>query len=683
MFFNRELSWLKFNERVLMEAAIESSPILERLKFIAIFSSNLDEFFMVRVASIMDQIKVGYNDLDPSGLKPAEALSAIGEDVNRLLETQMTLEAKCIAEFDKYKIGLISKEALTLSDLKMLKVFFDVHVFPVLTPMGVDFSRPFPLIANKSTYIAVKLLIEDDYKLGLVQVPSGLDRFVCLPSDRGYQRFCLLEDVITLFLNQLYSGFEVLGSNVFRVTRNGDINLIEEGAEDLLEVIEEAVKGRKWAEAIRLEVEEEIDGWFLSLLMRELNVSERQVFKISGIIDKTLWFKFKPNVRGIQLSNKTYTPKRMPFMAKKNIFKTIRDKDIFVHHPYESFDFVVDFIKQASRDDNVLAIKQTLYRVSGNSEIVKALGEAAEAGKQVTVLVELMARFDEENNIIWAKKLEQKGAHVIYGVYGLKTHSKITLVVRREKNKIKRYVHLGTGNYNDQTAKLYTDMGLLTAKESYGVDASIFFNMLSGFSQSINTHTLTVAPHHMRSTFKRLIRREIENASQGKKAHIIAKMNSLVDEEIIQKLYEASQKGVKIELIVRGICTLVPGVPGLSENILVKSIVGDFLEHSRVFYFLNDQRPEVYLSSADWMTRNLNRRVELLFPIEDEEILKRIHLILKLALKDNQKSWVLTSDGTYVRQVSSDKREISLQNTLKTLEYNDDAEFINAIKESM
>ena len=683
MFFNRELSWLNFNERVLREAAIEESPLLERLKFCAIFSSNLDEFFMVRVASIWDQIKLGYDVLDPSGMTPNEIMTQVESEVHRLLDVQKKLECKCIEDLEKLNVYLIKRDALTLSDLKFLKVFFDLHVFPVLTPMGVDFGRPFPLISNKSTYISVKLWVEDQYRLGLVQIPTGLDRFVELPSDNNVIRYCLLEDVITLFLNQLYSGFEVLGSSIFKVTRNGDINLIEEGAEDLLEVIEEAIKSRKWAEVIRLEVESTMDPWFLNILKTSLQVSDHQIYEVDGIIDKTLWFKFSPRVKGVQLSIKPHQPKKLPFMLKKNIFKTIRENDIFIHHPYESFDYVVDFIKQASKDENVLAIKQTLYRVSGNSEIVKALGEAAEAGKQVTVLVELMARFDEENNINWAKKLEQKGAHVIYGLYGLKTHSKITLVVRREKQKIKRYVHLGTGNYNDQTAKLYTDMGLFTAKESYGVDASIFFNMLSGFSQSINTHTLTVAPYHMRGYIKKCIRREMENADQGKPAHIIAKMNALVDEEIIQKLYEASQKGVKIELIVRGICTLVPGVMGLSENITVKSIVGEFLEHSRIYYFLNDQSAEIYLSSADWMTRNLNRRVELLFPIEDEVIAKRILVTLKLALADTEKSWWLRPDGGYDHAQKNGGKSIHFQNVLKTLTYEDDISFINAIKESM
>jgi polyphosphate kinase len=683
MFFNRELSWLKFNERVVREADLPDRPILERLKFCAIFSSNLDEFFMVRDATILDQIKVGYEGLDPSDMRPQEVFDAIHAEVNTLTKLQEAIERRCLEDLGTFGIYLVERKALTLSDLKALKVYFDINVFPVLTPMGVDFSRPFPLIANKSTYIAVKLMVDGIYRLALVQVPTGIDRFIALPSENAVQRYCLLEDVITLFLNQLFIGFEVLSSCIFRITRNGDINLIEEGAEDLLDVIEEAIKSRKWGEVIRLEIEAHSDAWLLNVIMTSLQVKDNQVFYTTGIIDKTLWFRFNPPGDRQKLSAERYVPRTLPYMSKKNIFKTIREGDVFLHHPYESFDYVVNFIKQASKDDNVLAIKQTLYRVSGNSEIVKALGDAAEKGKQVTVLVELMARFDEENNINWAKKLEQKGAHVIYGLYGLKTHSKITLVVRREKQKIKRYVHLGTGNYNDQTAKLYTDMGLFTCKESIGVDASVFFNMISGFTQSIQTHTLTVAPYQMREHFIKLIDREKCNAEHGKKGHIIAKMNSLVDEEIVRKLYEASQKGVKIELIVRGICTLVPGVKGLSETISVTSIVGEFLEHSRVYYFLNDHNSEIYLSSADWMTRNLNRRVELLFPIEDAVIAERIKRILALELADTKKAWRLKSDGYYVRKTSDTGTALSAQEVLKTLPYDDDQTFINALKERM
>jgi polyphosphate kinase len=680
MFLNRELSWLKFNERVLFEADHTETPILERLKFCAIFSSNLDEFFMVRVASIKDQINVGYDTPDPSDMTPKETFSAIHKCVNRLLVDQEDIERRCLKTLSENHVDIVKGVNLEADDLKILKSYFDLNVFPVLTPMGVDFGRPFPLISNKSIYIAVKLMVDNVFRLALVQVPAGIDRFVKLPGKNKTLRYTLLEEVIKQFIDELFMGNDVLASCVFRITRNGDINLIEEGAEDLLMVIEEAVKNRKWGETIRLEMEAHKDLWLSNVLMSALQIEPNQVFIVEGIVDKTLWFKFNPPRIKRSLSNPVYTSRKLPFMKKKNIFKTIRDQDVFVHHPYDSFEFVTDFLKQASKDDNVLAIKQTLYRVSGNSEIIKALSEAAERGKQVTVLVELMARFDEENNINWAKKLEQKGAHVIYGLYGLKTHSKITLVVRREKQRIRRYVHLGTGNYNDQTAKLYTDMGIFTCKESFGSDASIFFNMISGFTHEINTSTLTVSPYQMREKFDALIEQEMLHVENGKEGHIIAKMNSLVDEKVVRKLYEASQKGVKIDLIIRGICTLIPGVKGLSENITVTSIVGEFLEHSRIYYFKNNQEPLMFLSSADWMTRNLDRRIEILFPVEDENNAKRIRMTLALYLEDNKKAWRLMPDGGYEKKRDS-KESLSAQALLKQLPYEDTVDFIKQLTE--
>ncbi len=682
MYFNRELSWLKFNERVLREAEDPSLPILERLKFSAIFSSNLDEFFMVRVASIKEQINIGYQEMDPSGHTPEEIFRKINKEVKELIEKQYIINQKCIKDLTKAGIEIIKQDQYTKEIIDQLKHYFVVQVFPVLTPMAVDFSRPFPLVSNKNMYIAVKLMVENNIKLALVQVPSVLNRLVQFESS-GNIYYVLLEDIIMQFIDQLFVGHEIIATSTFRITRNGDLHLIEDDADDLLMVIEEAIKLRKWGEAIRLEISEGCDPWLLEVLTKSFHLEQNQVYHIKGTMDMTMLFKFRPQKKFSQLKEKPYKPKKMSFMEKKNIFKSIRDGDIFLHHPYESFDYIVEFIKKASKDPRVLAIKQTLYRVSGESEIVKALAEAADRGKQVTVLVELMARFDEENNINWAKKLEQRGVHVIYGIYGLKTHSKITLIVRREMKKIRRYVHLGTGNYNDQTAKLYTDMGLLTCKESFGSDASIFFNMVSGFTNAVYSHTLTVAPYDLRQKFYALIDREIKHAQNGKKGLIIAKMNSLVDKGIVDKLYEASSQGVKIKLIVRGICTLIPGIEGLSENIKVISIVGEFLEHSRIYYFNNNNRPETYLSSADWMTRNLNRRIEILFPIEDKQIAERIYNILDLYLRDNRKAWQLLNDGTYEKKTHDGNKIIAAQEILKTIMYENNQDCINEIKERM
>lgn len=681
-YLNREISWLKFNERVLERAKDASMPILERLKFDAIFSSNLDEFFMVRVASIKEQMIAGYSVADASGYLPEEAFEGINETVLGLLKTQQKLTSECFDELAKQGIKILRRKDFSGKIKDELKEYFDSVVFPVLTPMAVDFGRPFPFVPNKSLNIVSKLEIDGQYKLAIVEVPDVLDRFVRIESSKDIS-YALLEDVIIRFMDQLYVGQKVLSSSVFRVTRNADLNLIEDKADDLLMVIEEAVKKRRWGDAIRLEIESGIDEWSAAELEKILEIEKNQVYLIKGMIDLTCWFSFKPPKKMYNLKSEPFIPKVLPFMKKKNIFKTIRDGDIFLHHPYDSFDFVVNFIKNASIDPSVLAIKQTLYRVSGNSEIIKALSDAADKGKQVTVLVELMARFDEENNINWAKKLEKKGVHVIYGIYGLKTHSKITLVVRKEMKKIKRYVHLGTGNYNDVTAKLYTDMSYLTCREDIGTDATIFFNMVSGFSSQIETQHFSVSPYTLRKDFYGLIDREIRNAKDGNKGLITAKMNSLVDIGIIDKLYEASNAGVEIRLIVRGICTLIPGVQGMSENITVKSIIGEFLEHSRIYCFYNNRHPETYLSSADWMTRNLNRRIELLFPIADSRIAKRIRLVFDLYLADNQRSWQMGSDGEYSKVKSGKKNRVCAHEILKNLEYEDNEEFIKRLKGRM
>jgi len=684
MLLNRELSWLEFNRRVLMEMEDTSTPLLERLKFSAIFSNNLDEFFMVRVAALKNQLSSGYEDVDPSGLTPREKLTTINTRVNELVYLQYEMTSKLLTELRELGVKILRRSEFTPDIVQQIERKFNLEIFPVLTPMAVDFSRRFPLISNKNLYIGIKLLIGLDPKLALVQVPNMLDRLIKVEDSHSKVSYVLLEDIIETFIDKLFLGHQVLSTCQFRATRNGDLNIIEDEAEDLLMVIEEAVKLRKWGETVRLEMVHSDDLWLAKVLQDSLLLESQQVNRIDGILDLTFLFKLKAPKDHPELSRLPYKPKRVPVIDKKNIFKTIREGDIFVHHPFETFDTIIDFIKQASKDPQVLAIKQTLYRVSGDSQIIKALAEAAEKGKQVTVLVELRARFDEENNINWAKKLEQRGVHVIYGIYGLKTHSKITLVVRREKNKIKRYIHLSTGNYNDQTAKVYTDMGIITCRESFGADASIFFNMVSGFVTSVNTSVMSVAPFTLRQKFNDLIDREIHHAKAGHSGRIIAKMNALVDIEIIEKLYEASQAGVKIQLIIRGICALQPGVVGISENIEVVSIVGEFLEHSRIFYFENHRNSEIYLSSADWMTRNLSRRVELMFPIEDPEIATRIKQTLKLYLADNQKSWILGEDGSYTRKRidanSSHTKPIKVQEILKSLEYTTNKDYNDKLK---
>lgn len=675
--FNRELSWLAFNDRVLNEALDKSLPLMERLKYTAIFASNLDEFFMVRVAAIMNQISMGYVERDPSGYTPVESLNAISSKIKGLVSQHEIILTDLIGEMADAGVRIIGKSDYDQDLLQKLELYFNMEVFPVLTPMAVDFTRRFPLVNNKGLYIAVKLLIGFDTKFAIVQVPSVLNRLVQVDKDSEIKGYVLLEDVIDQFIDRLFLGHQVLATTMFRVTRNADLKIVEDEAEDLLMVIEEAVRQRKWGETVRLEIRKGSDSWLKKVLQDALMLNTQHVYEIDGLIDPTFLMKFKfPKGNGI-VEKKNYVPNKLEAFDKKNLFKYIKSNDLFVHHPFESFDVVTDFIKQASKDPQVLAIKQTLYRVSGDSQIVKALGEAADRGKQVTVLVELMARFDEENNINWAKKLEQRGVHVIYGIYGLKTHSKITLVVRKEKNKIRRYLHLGTGNYNDQTAKIYTDMGIFTSRENFGADASVFFNMVSGFATSVNTHVLSVAPYNLRQKFYQLIDNEIRFASEGKKAKISAKMNALVDKEMIDKLYEASIAGVQIRLIVRGICTLIPGVEGLSENITVKSIVGEFLEHSRVYIFHNGGNKKVFLSSADWMSRNLNRRVELMFPVEDPSIAARIGKIMSLYLKDNVKSWYLDSAGSYHKpERVPGEMSIHAQETLKEVKYSDTDEFV-------
>lgn len=653
-YVNRELSWLEFNYRILNESRDKAIPLFERLKFLSITASNLDEFCMVRVASLKDQVHAKYKKTDIAGLRADEQLVLISEKTHHLVDLQYSTYSRSLLPALKQQ-GLEilwEHEELTEKERQYVDSYFRETVYPVLTPMAVDSSRPFPLIRNKSLNIAAlvqKKSGDDTLEFAMVQVPSVLPRVVELPNyEEGVRRIILLEEVIERNIHELFLNYNIVSAHPFRIMRNADFMLDEEEAVDLLEEIQKQLKKRQWGEVIRLEIEEKVDKRLLKILKKELSVENEDIYEISGPLDLTFLMKLYGMGEFDHLKSKTYVPQPVPaLMNEEDIFTNIRKGDILLHHPYQTFDPVVNFVRQASRDPEVLAIKQTLYRVSGHSPIVAALAEAADNGKQVSVLVELKARFDEENNINWAKKLEKAGCHVIYGLMGLKTHCKITLVVRREEDGIRRYVHLGTGNYNDSTARLYTDCGLMTCNPKIGQDATAVFNMLSGYSEPPAWNKLSLAPLWLRSKFIKMIRRETANAREGKRSHIMAKMNSLCDKEIIANLYEASCAGVKIELVIRGICCLKAGVAGLSENISVHSIVGNFLEHARIFCFENDGSPEVYMGSADWMPRNLDKRVEILFPVEDEALKEQVIHILQVQLEDNVKAHILQPDGTY------------------------------------
>lgn len=643
---NRELSWLQFNERILLEAKDKTNRLFERLKFLSITASNLDEFFMVRVASLKDMVDAKFTKPDLAGMKPKEQLVEILKETHEFMGRQYST-------FNRSLLPLLDKEGLTILtaheqmnevQCKFVDDYFDETIYPILTPMAVDSARPFPLIRNKSLNICVLLKGKDEENYATVQVPAVVSRIVELPSDNG-RTVILLEQIIERNIDKLFSNHKVICAYPYRITRNADLSIDEDDAADLLEEIQKQLKKRQRGEAIRLEIEDKCDKNIIKFLKRELNVGDESIYKISGPIDLTFLMKLY-GMEGFEyLKDEKYIPVQSAMINDdEDIFTQISRNDILLHHPYESFDPVVDFVRQAANDENVLAIKQTLYRVSGNSPIIASLAKAADNGKQVTVLVELKARFDEENNIQWAKKLEKSGCHVIYGLMGLKTHSKITLVVRKEDEGIKRYVHLGTGNYNDATAKLYTDMGLLTCNEAIGEDATAVFNMISGYSEPKQWNKLSLAPYWLRDRFLYLIRREATYAKEGRKAFITAKMNSLCDKEIIAALYEASSAGVEINLIVRGICCLKTGIPGISENIHVRSIVGTFLEHSRIFYFGNGGNEEVYMASADWMPRNLDKRVEILFPVEDERLKTEVINVLNIQLADTLKAHILVGD---------------------------------------
>ena len=666
-YVNRELSWLMFDERVLGEATDTSNPLMERLKFLSITASNLDEFFMVRVASLIDMQHAGYSKRDIAQMTIDEQLAAISAKTHELVETQyFVLMHTLLPLMESEGIRFITKhEELTREQGEFVDRYFEEEVYPVLTPMAVDSSRPFPLVRNRTLNIGALIGKpgEESRDFATVQVPGMLNRVVSIPSDEG-RSFILLEEVIERNMHKLFLNYDVFCAYPYRIMRNADLSIDEEEAADLLKEIEKQIKRRQWGEVIRLEVADDIDPGLMEILKKELSVRGDNIYRIAGPIDLTFLMKLY-SLEGFEgLKRDKYVPKPVPEIGDgEDIFEAIRNHDILMHHPYQTFEPVIDFVKSAAKDPDVLAIKQTLYRVSGNSPIIAALAQAAENGKQVTVLVELKARFDEEHNIVWARKLEKAGCHVIYGLVGLKTHCKITLVVRREEDGIRRYVHLGTGNYNDSTAKLYTDVGLLTCSEQIGEDATAVFNMLSGYSEPLYWNRLSLAPLWLKDRFLHLIGREAKNAAAGKRSHIIAKVNSICDKEVIQALYEASCAGVKIELIVRGICCLKPGIKGISENISVRSIVGDFLEHSRIFYFENAGNSEVYCGSSDWMPRNLLKRVEILFPILDEGLKERVIYILETLLADTVKARVEKTDGTYERIERSGRELVCAQDT--------------------
>ncbi|BFT70324.1 polyphosphate kinase 1 [Paenibacillus sp. P36] len=656
-YLNRDLSWIEFNWRVLEEAQDPSTPLLERVKFLAIVSSNLDEFMSVRVAGLKDQIKAGYTKKDFTGYTPAGLIKRIMKRTNKMVNEQYKTYREVTRLLTREGIVFTEYEDLNTSQKKAMDAYYHDIIFPVLTPMAVDQSRPFPLVHNHSVYLAVLLIREgddpdDEPYFAIVQVPSNLSRYISVPSrpNSKKQEFILLEELMEHHIQSLFSGYIPISVHGFRVTRNADLTLNEEGAEDLLEEIEKELRRRRWGSPVRLEVQEGIHPYALAQLQEEFEIEE-QTFEIDGPLDITYFMKLANTLNGFEnLRYPRVNPKYpVEFEDEVDFFEVLKQKDVLVHHPYETFDAVTDFIVHAAYDPKVLAIKMTLYRASGNSLIIQSLARAAESGKQVTVVVELKARFDEERNIAWARMLEKSGCHVVYGLVGLKTHAKITLVVRQEENTLRRYVHVGTGNYNDNTARLYTDVGLFTSNSIIGEDASALFNEITGYSAPHDWQSFAVAPTDLKDKLFELIEREAAHAREGKPAKIIAKMNSLSNQEVVDALYAASQAGVKIELIVRGVCCLRPGVPGLSENITVRSIVDRFLEHSRIYYFQNGDLVDVYLSSADWMTRNLTRRIELMCPVIDPQMKKMMISILNVSLNDNVKARELMSNGMYAR----------------------------------
>jgi polyphosphate kinase len=666
---NRELSWIEFNSRVLDEALDPAQPLLERLKFLSIFSTNLDEFFMVRVSGLQEQLEGSQTLLSPDGLTPATQMRQISERLRPLLEVQTRCLLKQILPgLEQYGVQIIPYSKLNKEQREELRLFFNERVFPVLTPLSVDLSHPFPHISNNSMNLATLVEPEipedgEEPRFARVKVPPNVPRLIPINGE-GYC-FVLLEEVITAHIDMLFPGMRILECRPFRITRDADIEIEEDEAADLLKTVERQLRQRRFGFCVRLEVSAGMSPQMVKVLRNALELVEQDVYTIDGPLNiPDLMALYKLDLP--ELKDRPFNPTTPAVLrSSESIFDAIRHQDILLHHPYESFAPVVEFLRQAAADPNVLAIKQTLYRVGQDSPIVDSLIRAAEMGKQVAVLVELKARFDEENNILWARRLEKVGAHVVYGLIGLKTHAKIALVVRQEKNTLRRYVHLGTGNYNPVTARVYTDLGLFTADPEIGADASDLFNYLTGYSRQARYRKLLVAPVNLRKTITELIRREIGHRQAGRPSGVIAKFNSLTDTSMIEELYAASREGVPIDLIVRSISCLRPAMPEKSETIRVGSIVGRFLEHSRVYRFINGGNEEIYLGSADLMNRNLDRRVEVLFPIEDEKIKERIvREVLEPAFSDNVKMRWLQMDGTYIRLRNSEEKPSNSQETL-------------------
>ncbi len=665
-YINRELSWLKFNERVLAEAAVRENPLLERLKFVAISCSNLDEFFMVRVGTLKNQFDESREWLDPAGMSVTQQLSLIAKAVHKLTKQQYRILAQLVKEMEREQLQFCQPEDLPVFASEWLRKYYENMISPVLTPLAVDASHPFPFLSNRSLNLGVNLLDKaGDTSIAVIQVPGVLPRILEVPCEKRKCCFVFLEDAIRIHCHRLFHGYRIKNIVPFRITRNADFLIDEEEADDLLEEVQRTLRQRKRGRAVRLEIVRSNNKTIKKFLIDELRITEDDLYEINGPLDLTCFAKFADLAGFDHLRHPAIQPQwPLDIPQTDNIFEVIRERDVLLHHPYETFLPVLDFVRLAAEDPQVLAIKQTLYRVSGNSPIVRALAQAAENGKQVTVVVEIMARFDEENNILWARRLEEAGCHVIYGLVGLKTHAKMCLVVRREDGGIRRYVHMSTGNYNDSTARVYTDIGLFTANDQFGADASGFFNVLTGYSDPPVWNKIAVAPLGLRDKILELIHQEIICAQAGNSSRIIAKMNSLVDKEIVAALYKASSAGVTIDLIVRGICVLRPGIPGVSKNITVRSIVGRFLEHSRIFYFKSAGEEKCFLSSADWMPRNLNSRVEILFPVETEQHCRRILDLLELLLSDNQKSHEMKANGSYRRRRVSGKLKNNAQNQL-------------------
>jgi polyphosphate kinase len=653
-FFNREISWVEFNTRVLREALDPSVPLLERLKFLSIFSTNLDEFFMVRISGLQEQLSASPSTLSPDGLTPAAQMKQISERLKPLIQEQ----SRCLLEhvlpgLEQFGVRLLSYRDVADSEKENLKKFFYDRVFPVLTPLTVDPAHPFPYISNISLNLGVLLAapggpVDETPRFARVKIPPNVPRLISVDNKR---RFLLLEELIGAHIAALFPHCPILECQPFRITRDADFEIEEDEAEDLLTSMEQGLRERRFGIGVRLEVSSLMSAPMIDLLSSSLELAPQDVYAIEGPLNiPDLMTLYKLDIP--EAKDKPFEPVvPLHFRPGENVFDVIRAHDVLLHHPYESFVPVVEFLRAAATDPGVLAIKQTLYRVGPDSPIVSALIQAAESGKQVAVLVELKARFDEENNILWARRLERAGAHVIYGVVGLKTHAKLALVVRQEGNGIRRYVHLGTGNYNPATARIYTDLGFFTSNEDFGMDCSEFFNYLTGYSGQTHYRKLAAAPIRLRERLTHFIRREVQNKLTGKPASIFAQCNSLTDPAIIEELYSASAAGVPITLLVRGVCCLRPGIPGKSENIRVASIVGRFLEHLRVYVFANAGAEEIYLSSADLMHRNLDRRVELMFPIEEPNLTERIHReVIDNALCDTRKIHWLQPDGSYLHQ---------------------------------